>query len=45
MAHSEQLHEWDLTPREAVELQKRLRERVREYMDTKHVEATWLQTS
>lgn len=29
MAHFEQLHEWDLTPREAVELQKRLRERVR----------------
>jgi len=29
MAHFEQLHEWSLTPREAVELQKRLRERVR----------------
>jgi deoxyribonuclease V len=29
MANFEQLHEWDLTPREAVELQKRLRERVR----------------
>src|SRR5918997_2161507 len=28
MAHFEQLHEWGLTPREAVELQKRLRERV-----------------
>jgi deoxyribonuclease V len=29
MAQFEQLHEWSLTPREAVELQKRLRERVR----------------
>lgn len=29
MARYEQLHEWSLTPREAVELQKRLRERVR----------------
>ncbi|HST52797.1 MAG TPA: deoxyribonuclease V [Pyrinomonadaceae bacterium] len=29
MASFEQLHEWSLTPREAVELQKRLRERVR----------------
>jgi deoxyribonuclease V len=29
MAHYEQLHEWDLSPREAVELQKTLRERVR----------------
>jgi deoxyribonuclease V len=29
MASYEQLHEWSLTPREAVELQKRLRERVR----------------
>src|SRR5918999_1011260 len=29
MAHFEQLHDWSLTPREAVELQKRLRERVR----------------
>jgi deoxyribonuclease V len=29
MASYEQLHEWDLTPREAVELQKKLRERVR----------------
>src|ERR687893_2695015 len=29
MAKFEQLHEWGLTPREAVELQKRLRERVR----------------
>ena len=29
MAHYEQLHEWALTPREAVELQKSLRERVR----------------
>ena len=29
MASFEQLHEWGLTPREAVELQKRLRERVR----------------
>jgi deoxyribonuclease V len=29
MAHFEQLHEWSLTPREAVELQKRLRARVR----------------
>src|SRR5215204_3143531 len=29
MANFEQLHEWSLTPREAVELQKRLRERVR----------------
>ena len=29
MAKFEQLHEWSLTPREAVELQKRLRERVR----------------
>src|SRR5919205_4169002 len=28
MADFEQLHEWSLTPREAVELQKRLRERV-----------------
>src|SRR5918998_3000215 len=29
MATYEKLHEWDVTPREAVELQKRLRERVR----------------
>ena len=29
MASYEKLHEWNLTPREAVELQKRLRERVR----------------
>src|ERR671927_1025578 len=29
MADFEQLHDWSLTPREAVELQKRLRERVR----------------
>ena len=29
MAKYEQLHDWNLTPREAVELQKRLRERVR----------------
>ncbi|HEV7904195.1 MAG TPA: deoxyribonuclease V [Pyrinomonadaceae bacterium] len=29
MAQYEQLHDWDLSPREAVELQKRLRERVR----------------
>jgi deoxyribonuclease V len=29
MAHYEQLHDWNLSPREAVELQKRLRERVR----------------
>ena len=29
MAHYEQLHDWALTPREAVELQKSLRERVR----------------
>ena len=29
MAHYEQLHDWNLTPREAVELQKSLRERVR----------------
>ena len=29
MAKFEQLHEWSLTPREAVELQKRLHERVR----------------
>jgi deoxyribonuclease V len=29
MAHYEQLHDWTMTPREAVELQKRLRERVR----------------
>jgi deoxyribonuclease V len=29
MATYEQLHEWSLTPREAIELQKRLRERVR----------------
>ncbi len=29
MAHFEQLHEWSLTPREAVALQKSLRERVR----------------
>ncbi|PYS80244.1 MAG: deoxyribonuclease V [Acidobacteria bacterium] len=29
MARFEQLHEWSLAPREAVELQKRLRERVR----------------
>ena len=29
MAHYEQLHDWNLTPREAVELQKQLRARVR----------------
>ncbi len=29
MAYYEQLHEWNLTPHEAVELQKQLRERVR----------------
>ena len=29
MARFEQIHEWSLTPKEAVELQKRLRERVR----------------
>jgi deoxyribonuclease V len=29
MAHYEQLHDWNLSPREAVELQKRMRERVR----------------
>jgi deoxyribonuclease V len=29
MAHYEQLHDWEMTPREAVELQKSLRERVR----------------
>jgi deoxyribonuclease V len=29
MAHYEQLHDWKMTPREAVELQKSLRERVR----------------
>ena len=29
MAHYEQLHDWTVTPREAVELQKSLRERVR----------------
>lgn len=29
MAHYEQIHDWDLSPREAVELQKTLRERVR----------------
>ena len=29
MAHYEQLHDWKVTPREAVELQKSLRERVR----------------
>jgi deoxyribonuclease V len=29
MAHYERLHEWTMTPREAVELQKSLRERVR----------------
>src|SRR5918997_7157189 len=29
MAEYEKLHDWDLQPREAVELQKRLRERVR----------------
>jgi deoxyribonuclease V len=29
MAHYEQLHNWEMTPREAVELQKTLRERVR----------------
>ena len=29
MAHYEQLHEWSVTPREAIELQKSLRERVR----------------
>lgn len=29
MAHYDQLHEWKLSPREAVELQKSLRERVR----------------
>jgi deoxyribonuclease V len=29
MASFEQLHEWSLSPREAIELQKRLRERVR----------------
>jgi deoxyribonuclease V len=29
MAHYEQLHDWNLSPREAVELQKSMRERVR----------------
>ena len=29
MAHYEQLHDWNLTPREAIELQKELRARVR----------------
>ena len=29
MAHYEKLHDWDLSPREAVELQKSMRERVR----------------
>jgi len=29
MAHYKQLHDWNVTPREAVELQKNLRERVR----------------
>lgn len=29
MAQYEQLHEWEMTPKEAVELQKKLRERVR----------------
>ncbi|MDQ1591496.1 MAG: deoxyribonuclease [Pyrinomonadaceae bacterium] len=29
MAHYEQLHDWQMTPREAVELQKRMREQVR----------------
>lgn len=29
MAHYEKLHDWEMTPREAVELQKNLRERVR----------------
>jgi deoxyribonuclease V len=29
MAHYEQLHDWNVTPREAVELQQNLRERVR----------------
>ena len=29
MARFEQLHEWEMTPKEAVELQKKLRERVR----------------
>lgn len=38
MARYEQLHEWNLTPREAVELQKRLRERVRIEAPNKKIE-------
>jgi deoxyribonuclease V len=38
MARYEQLHEWSLAPREAVELQKKLRERVRITPLTKKVE-------
>src|ERR671917_719679 len=38
MASYEKLHEWDVTPREAVELQKSLRERVRVRPLTKKIE-------
>ena len=38
MAHYEQLHDWDLSPREAVELQKKLREQVRVVPLTKKIE-------
>src|SRR3982750_1518473 len=38
MARYEQLHEWVMTPREAVELQKSLRERVRLAPLTKKIE-------
>jgi deoxyribonuclease V len=38
MATYEQLHEWDLTPREAIELQKSLRERVRLAAPRKRIE-------
>ena len=38
MASYEQLHDWNLTPREAVELQKSLRERVRIMPLTRRVE-------
>jgi len=39
MAHYEQLHDWNLAPREAIELQKSLRERVRlAPLGARHVE-------
>jgi deoxyribonuclease V len=38
MASFKQLHEWSLTPREAIELQKRLRERVRVEPLTRKIE-------